>query len=128
MAPSDGGENPYNAPQVRVDPSGRRGSALRRFWLGCLGWFLVMPGIALASLLHLPSAWMLIVLTVLGVLWLSTIASVVRAYRGTAMLNRVGVTLGLVIALTVCFLFGAALAVMPISKVPINVTLPQRSI
>lgn len=127
MTPSDGGENPYNAPQVRVDASERRSSALRRFWLGCLGWFLVVPGVALMSLLHLPSAWMFVVLAGLGVLWLSTIAWVVRAYRGTAMLNRVGVTLGLVIALTVCFLFGAALAVMPISRVPIKVMLPKRS-
>lgn len=127
MTPSDGGENPYNAPQLGVAVPGRHGRALRRFWLGCLGWFLVVPGTALVALLHLPSAWMLIVLTGLGALWLATIAWVVRAYRGTGMLNRVGVTLGVVIALTACFLFGAALAVMPVSKVPISVALPTRS-
>ena len=127
MTPSDGGENPYDAPHVRIEPSGPRGSALRRFWLGCLGWFLVVPGVALTSVLHLPPAWMVVVLAGLGILWLSTIAWVVRAYRGTGMLNRFGVTLGLGIALAACFLLGAALAVMPISQVPIKVTLPQRS-
>lgn len=127
MTPSDGGENPYSAPQARVDASERHGSAQRRFWLGCLGWFLLVPGIALTLLLRLPPAWMPVVLAGLGVLWLSTITWVVRAYRGTRRLNRVGVTLGLGIVLTICFLSGAALALMPISTVPVKITLPQRS-
>lgn len=123
MASSEGSGNPYAAPQVRLEHAGK--GAWRRFWLGCAAWLLVLPAITL-ELLRLRPDWMVLVLTGVGVLWAGTIAWVVQAYRGRNVYRRFGVTLGSVIALTVCFLLGAAMMAPYIFARPIVVTLPAR--
>lgn len=125
MADSRNRENPYQAPQAQVSLAGTLGYPRRRFWLSCLGWFLPIPAIAILLLYLLPD-WIPVVLAGLAVLWVATVAWVIRAHRSTGFIYRATVALGLTISLAVCFAAGSALLLAPVFKRRIDVTLPQR--